>query len=185
MDDIPWRNKLQPARLMDTHTVPLMGGPDDPQIEHLIDLMKHHGEKGLWWPARLLFVLRDGLGKLFGWDSEERQSSIHPQSFYWKMTDEERSRCKLSPGGKEGPALILWNDDYSLCLEVLNETCQAFAVGFVRDRKAHLSVFVIETKWWSKYYLALIEPFRKYIVYPAGVRWLEQLWAKNWNVPSS
>jgi uncharacterized protein DUF2867 len=180
VEEIPWREKLSPARLMDTHLVHLEGGPDAPQIHHLEELLLKGDPSGLAWPARLLFSLRDWLGKVFAWDAKE-SPKIDIDSYYWKMTEQERVACHKEPGQREGPAVVLWNDRYSLCLEVLNATCHAFAVGFIRDRKAYLSVFVIETKWWSKYYLALIEPFRKYVVYPAGVKWVTKCWREKYN----
>lgn len=177
MEEIPWKDRLEPARFMDTHSVELMGGPEEPQIRHLVDLLTTQGERGLAWPARLLFSFRDGLGKLMGWDDEKGEAPADPCSYFWQMSDEEREECVTQAGSLEGPARLLWNDEVTLCVEVLNATCQAFAVGYIRDRRAYLSVFVIETKWWSKYYLALIEPFRRYIVYPALVTWLEKTWA--------
>lgn len=180
MMDIPWREKLVPARLMDTHSVYLEGGPADPQIQHLEDVLMNADRANLAWPARKLFELREFLGRLLGWDDEKSTPKISPDSYFWKMSDEERQRCVREPGRQEGPALILWNDRHSVCLEVLNATCQAFAVGYIENRSAHLSVFVIETRWWSKYYLALIEPFRKYIVYPAMVKWVSRVWRERY-----
>lgn len=181
MTEIPWRDNIAPARLMDTHEVPLVGGPDDPTIEDLERLLLSGEPTGLAWPARVLFLTRDWLGRLFGWDGEKEKPTVPKGSFYWKMSEEDKQASLRRPGDRLGPALILWNDPYSLCLEVLNATCQAFAVGYVRDRKAYLSVFVIETKWWSKYYLAAIEPFRKYIVYPAGVKWVRETWQRHYD----
>jgi hypothetical protein len=177
--DIPWRTKLAPARFMDTHSVTLEGGPEKLRLEELESLLRSRAGTGVSWPARALFFIREVLGRICGWDSPEQVARVAPESYFWRMSEEEKAACLRAPGERDGPALILWNDDSSVCLEVLNATCQAFAVAYLNGRQVHLSIFVIETKWWSKYYLALIEPFRKYIVYPALTKWVEKSWAES------
>ena len=164
---------------MDTHEVPLFGGPDDPKISDVEALFEEAKPGSIGGPVRFLFWLRDKLGLLFGWDEGKMVSDLNPSSFFWHLSEEDKAHCFREPGQRLGPATVLWNDEYSLCLEILNATCQAFAVTYIRDRKACLAVFVVETKWWSKYYLALIEPFRKFIVYPSTVRWLEKSWKER------
>lgn len=165
---------------MDTHSVSLVGGPAEPSLVLLKDVVEQAGAGGLAWPARFLFWLRESLGAAFGWDDGEGAKQPHPDSFYWKMSEEERLQWGFAkPGTFEGPGRVLWNDSTSVVLEVLNATCQAFAVGWVSEGQAHLAVFVIETKWWSRYYLALIEPFRRSLVYPALTRWLFRVWRSH------
>lgn len=173
--EIPWRERLRPARWMDTHTVELVGG-SSPDLAELEQMLRRRGEDGLAWPVRGLFWLRTLLGKLFGWDGEKKRSQPGPWSYFWKMSQADKDTCLRPPGTKEGPAVVLWNDPHRLVLEIYNATCHGFAVAWVEDHRAHLAVLVIETKWWSRYYLALIEPFRKYIAYPGMIRWVESSW---------
>lgn len=176
--DIPWQERLPEARYMDTHSAYLQGGPDTIDLAYMESLFGPHAQADLAWPARALIALREWLGTAVGWDKEKESASPPLDSYFWSMTEEEIASCLKAPGRTEGPARILWNDEKSLVAEVLNATCQAFAVAWLEEREARISVFVIETKWWSKYYLALIEPFRKWIVYPALVKWIEDGWRK-------
>ena len=174
--DIPWQELLQPARYMDTHSAHLQGGPNSIDIAYMESLFGPHAQAGLAWPARALITVREWLGSAFGWDKGKEAASPPLDSYFWRMSESEIASCPKTPGRTEGPARILWNDEKSLVAEILNATCQAFAVAWLDDREARISVFVIETKWWSKYYLGLIEPFRKWIVYPALIKWIESGW---------
>ncbi len=173
---IAWQDKLKPARFMDSHYLELNTGPMPIDLRYLEEFMLSTQSSGLPFPVKALFSLRHVLGRLFGWDDAQDDSRPESSSYYWRMTELERHQCFIEPGQRSGPARRLWNDETSAVFEVNNATCQAFAVVALQGKLASLSVFVIETKWWSKYYLALIEPFRKYLVYPLSARWLNSKW---------
>ena len=173
---IAWQDKLKPARFMDSHQLELHPGPEHLDLRYLEEFLRSTQSSGFPLPVRALFGLRHVLGQLFGWDDSQVDSRPESSSYFWRMTELERHQCFIEPGQRSGPARRLWNDETSAVFEVNNATCQAFAVVELHGKLASLSVFVIETKWWSKYYLALIEPFRKYLVYPLSARWLNSKW---------
>jgi hypothetical protein len=164
---------------MDTHTLVLEGGPeflDFPYLESFVDSLQG---QGLPFPVRALIALRERMGQLLGWDGAPGARHPEPTSYYWRMSEEEQRSCWIEPGHRHGPARRLWNDRFSSVFEISNSTCQAFAVVWIEGRQASLSIFVLETQWWSKYYLWLIEPFRRYLVYPLSERWLQKKWCQS------
>ena len=161
---------------MDTHTIELPGRRADQDLPFVENVFRRSGGRGMAWPAKFLVGLRQFLGLVFALDKEKTGKLPPEGSYYWHMTDAEIEECLRTPGQSQGPTRLLWNDQESAVVEILNQTCQAFAVTWIEGEQGHLAVLVIETKWWSKYYLALIEPFRKYIVYPAMLTWAEKTW---------
>jgi hypothetical protein len=46
-------------------------------------------------------------------------------------------------------------------------------------------VYVLPLSWLTPFYMALIEPFRRYIVYPSLFRSLVRAWRKAYPVPAT
>jgi hypothetical protein len=87
--------------------------------------------------TRALFGLRMALGRLFGWD--RGSAGFVP---VYQEPEEQLSR-------------------------IANRTVTAFLHVSLVDRHPRLAVYVRPKGWLGRGYLRLIEPFRRWVVYPA------------------
>ena len=88
-------------------------------------------------PSRLLFALRRALGRLLGLD--RGSAGFVP---VYQEPEEQLSR-------------------------IANRTVTAFLHVSLVDRHPRLAVYVRPNGWLGRGYLGLIEPFRRWVVYPA------------------
>ena len=88
-------------------------------------------------PARALFGVRMALGRVFGLD--RGSAGFVP---VYQEPDEQLSR-------------------------IANRTVTAFLHVSLVDRRPRLAVYVRPNGWLGRGYLRLIEPFRRWVVYPA------------------
>jgi hypothetical protein len=88
-------------------------------------------------PARVLFGLRVALGRVFGLD---------------------RGSAGFVP---------VYEEPDELLSRIANRTVTAFLHLSLVDRHPRLAVYVRPNGWPGRVYLRLIEPFRRWVVYPA------------------
>jgi hypothetical protein len=130
--------------------------------------------------VRGLFALRRALGRLFGWD-DERYDAL-PESFVHRLTDEDRARSLVLPGAREGPFRVLYLFPNESVAEIHNATVHAFVATALRARTGgyvlYWAIYVKPVGALTRVYMALIDPFRRFIVYPALIRGMEAAWLR-------
>jgi hypothetical protein len=129
-------------------------------------------------PVRALFALRWFLGRLFGWDAPRHQ---HPETSYLhRLSDEMKGRSRVAPGSPDGPFRLLYLFDRESLAEIENATVHAFLSAALietdRGYRLYWAVYVKPVSWLTPFYMTLIEPFRRFIVYPTLLRRLRQAW---------
>lgn len=129
--------------------------------------------------ARGLFALRALLGRLFGWDEERAdRSSV---SFEARLTDDDRRRTLEPPGKADGPFRVLYVFPNEALSEVINRTVHAFlCVALVPNAEGYSfywAVYVRPVGPFTPIYMALIDPFRRWVVYPSILRRIQRAWA--------
>ena len=109
-------------------------------------------------------------------------------SYVHRLTDEDRSRQVDLPGLVD-ENIVPFQQVYSFAdealLEVENATghhllhlsLEQAPGGYV----AYWAVYVRNTSWLTTVYMALIDPFRRFLVYPAIVRFLEKAWKARYS----
>ena len=136
-------------------------------------------------PVRALFALRWALGRVFGWDEEPADTD--DWSYRSRLTDEDIDRSTVATGTKDGPFTLLYVLENEALSEIRNSTVHAFlvtAVAPVSERTAdghyfYMAVYVKPVSGWTAAYMALIDPFRRWIVYPELLRRLERRWLQG------
>ena len=107
--------------------------------------------------VRGLFRLRGRLGALFGWD---REPSSPP------------------PGERDGPFSVLYVTDREAASEIRNATVHAFSVLALERRsegwRLYWAIYVRPVGRITGLYMALIDPFRRWLIYPAILRSAER-----------
>lgn len=142
-------------------------------------------------PTRLLWRLRDGLGRLFdlgriGTPADPDAAGGLPIPGTDETTLEDRlpddlrgTACGMRFGSL--PFVPLYRTDDEFAAEISNETVHAAMHLAWADRgegrhQAQMAVYVKPRGAFGKGYMAAIKPFRHWIVYPALMRQVERQW---------
>jgi Protein of unknown function (DUF2867) len=140
---------LRGARLRDVSVVDLPGGGEGrtaTEVRALLEVARQA------YPARVraLIALRRMLGKALRWDAAAR------------------------------PLRLAFAFPHELILEADNATVRAFACLALRPQaggyRLYLAVYTENVSWFTPLYMTLIEPFRRFVVYPAMLKNLREAW---------
>jgi Protein of unknown function (DUF2867) len=128
--------------------------------------------------VRALLNIRLFVGRLLGWD-RERDAPVR-ETFATRLTPADRSRSLAPAGTREGLFRIVYRFENEQLLEVINRTSHAAALSaLVETRDAYrfyFGVYVRSVGPLTPVYMALIDPFRKLIVYPSLLRSVRTTW---------
>ena len=127
--------------------------------------------------ANALYGVRRLLGRMFGWD----RGQIRPgESLLPRLSEGDYRDSEITPGTPDGAFLIL----YQFPNEALSETLNAAVHGWVCTALARTAagyrlywgVYVLPVSWLTRPYLIAIEPFRRFVLYPAMLRRIRRAW---------
>ena len=130
--------------------------------------------------VRALFALRFALGRAFGWDRPPPDALA--DSYLHRLRDDDRSRSLVAPGTTRGPFRTLYVFADESVAEARNATVHAFLVMALRARaggyRLHWAIYVKPVGRLTGIYMAVIDPFRRFIVYPALIRRTQAAWTR-------
>ena len=130
--------------------------------------------------VRFLFALRFSLGRTFGWDRVPPEAS--QKSFLHQLTTTDRESSLVTPGTREGPFQILFVSQRESVAEVRNATVHGFSVFALVERstdyRLYWAIYVLPVGLITSWYMRLIDPFRRVIIYPALLRHIEAVWSQ-------
>jgi hypothetical protein len=125
--------------------------------------------------ARLL------VGQLLGWDREPVATAW--ESFATRMTTADRSRSLVPAGTREGLFRVVYRFENEQLLELINRTAHAAALSALVETanayRFYFGVYVHSVSRFTPIYMALIDPFRKLVVYPSLLRTVRAKWNKT------
>jgi len=132
--------------------------------------------------ARALFALRLWLGRVFGWD---RPRHAPPQTSYLsRVPTTLQARSVVQPGTIERGFRLLYLIEHESLAEIRNATVHAFLCAALCERRGgyrlYWAVYVKPSSWLTPVYMALIEPFRRFIVYPAMLGRVRRAWTARY-----
>jgi Protein of unknown function (DUF2867) len=127
--------------------------------------------------ANALYGVRHVLGRVFDWD---RVPMRPEESLLSRLSERDRRDSEITPGTPDGPFLLL----YQFPGEALSETRNATVHGYVCTALARTAtgyrlywgVYVLPVSRLTRPYLIAIEPFRRFILYPAMLRRIRRAW---------
>ena len=135
----------------------------------LVNRQRPRGASGL------LFALRRFLGRVFGWDA--------PSAGPWysdRLSDVQRRRSLAPPGSSDGPFRLVYALERESLSELRNATVHAAVCMALVPRtggyRFYFGVYVEAVSRFTPLYMAAIEPFRRFIVYPAMLAQLRAAW---------
>jgi hypothetical protein len=131
-------------------------------------------------PTRALIRLRFLAGQMFGWDSE---SSETPQGlFAERLTTQDRARSTVLAGTREGIFRVVYSFENEMLLELINRTVHAAALSALaktpKGYRFYFAIYVRKRGWFTPVYMAAIDPFRRWVIYPAILRQIESDWTE-------
>jgi hypothetical protein len=167
---------LRDVPLYDVSVVDLPDGGDGRRLTDVLYLQATTPRSPV---ERALYGLRHGLGRAFGWD----EVRLLPQdSLVSRLSEADRRNSETPPGTPDGAFQVV----YRFRNEQLSETRNATVRGYVclalapgsSGYRFYFAVYVIPVSWLTRPYLALIEPFRRFLLYPAMLRRIHNAWQR-------
>jgi hypothetical protein len=131
--------------------------------------------------ARALIRLRLFLGRIFRLEAEPKDARV--ASFESRLSPEDRARSLAEPGTQEGLFRVVYRFENEQLVELQNRTVHAAALSALAEtpngHRFYFAVYVRPTSWITPIYMALIDPFRKWLIYPAMLKSIRAAWDQN------
>jgi len=143
---------------------------------------------GLPLVARALFRLRLFLGRILHLDAEPRDAST--SAFANRLTAEDRARSSVAARTSQGMFRTVYQFENEQLVEIQNSTVHGAALTALSETagsyRLYFAVYVRRKSWITPYYMALIDPFRKWVIYPAMLKKIRATWDQSiWPVGSA
>jgi len=171
---------LRDVPLHDVWAIPLDGGGPGRSIQDARAIL--FGDRPPNFAVRGLFTLRSALGRAFGWDDERHDPPSG--SYVNRLAEADRSQSQVAPGTREGPFRVLYVLGEEALSELRNATVHAFLALALTPSAGgytlYLAIYVKPVSRLTPLYMALIDPFRRLIVYPALGRHAQQRWSRTY-----
>ena len=131
--------------------------------------------------VRALLNIRLFVGRLLGWDREPDATAW--ETFATRMTSADRSRSLAPAGTREGLFRVVYRFENEQLLELINRTAHAAALSALVETanayRFYFGVYVRSVSRFTLIYMALIDPFRKLVVYPSLLRTVRAKWNRT------
>ncbi len=136
--------------------------------------------------VRMLFGLRLLLGRVFGWD--RGAAVVAPDSYLHRLDGDLRARSLCAPGTSDGPFCLLYLLEDESLSELRNATVHAFLATALRPTSSgyrlYWAVYVRPVSRLTGLYMAIIEPFRRLVVYPSILGRIRGAWQRRYSSPT-
>jgi len=127
----------------------------------------------LWW--------RHLLGRVFGWDDVRMETKY---SLAGLLSERDRSESEVPAGTPDGPFRVLYRFRNEQLSEIRNATVQGYVctalIPIATGYRLFLAVYVLPVSWLTRPYLIAIEPFRRFLLYPAMLRRIRRAWLRKY-----
>jgi hypothetical protein len=131
--------------------------------------------------VRALLDIRLLVGRLLGWDREPAATAW--ETFAKRLTEADRSRSLTPPSTRDGLFCVVYRFENEQLLELINRTAHAAALSALVETtngyRFYFGVYVRSVSHFTPIYMALIDPFRKLVVYPSLLRSVRAKWNKT------
>ena len=122
--------------------------------------------------------IRFFVGRLFGWDRDPAPTAW--KTFATRLTDTDVSRSLAAAGTRDGFFRVVYRFENEQLVELINRTAHAAALSALVETptayRFYFGVYVRSVSRITPFYMALIDPFRKLIVYPSLLHGIRARW---------
>jgi len=170
---------LRAVPLHDVTAVDLPGGGAGRSVADIRALQSAAG------PSRTVsafFGVRRLLGRALGWD----RVPMRPEdSLLPRLSERDRRDSEIAPGTRDGPFRLLYQFPREALSEIRNATVQGYVCVALAPTETgyrlYWAVYVFPVSWLTRPYLFVIEPFRRFIVYPAMLGRIRRAWIARYH----
>jgi hypothetical protein len=131
--------------------------------------------------VRALLNIRFFVGRLLGWDREPAATAW--ETFATRLTTADLSKSLAPAGTREGRFRVVYRFENEQLLEVINRTAHAAALSALVETahgyRFYFGIYVRSVSRFTPVYMALIDPFRKLVVYPSLLRAVRATWNQS------
>jgi hypothetical protein len=128
--------------------------------------------------VRVLLNIRLFVGRLLGWDREPAATAC--ETFAARLTTADRSKSLAPAGTRDGLFRVVYRFENEQLLELINRTAHAAVLNTLVETadgyRFYFGVYVRSVGRFTPIYMALIDPFRKLVVYPSLLRTVSASW---------
>jgi hypothetical protein len=135
----------------------------------------------LFTPSTLVRMLPDirlFVGRLFGWDREPAATAW--RTFATRLTDTDQSRSLAAAGTRDRFFRVVYRFENEQLVELINRTAHAAALSTLVETatayRFYLGVYIRSVSRFTPFYMVVIDPFRKLIVYPSLLHGVRARW---------
>jgi len=168
--DLPLRvhSFLKDVPLHDVWVVDLPGGHNGITLWDFRNDVKTRGLKTIPTGTKFLLGLRLLMGRIFRLDAQTSARKL--ASYVRFLPENDRGRSLVPPGSKEAFFDVVYSFENETLLEVVNATVHAFSsqalARALGGYRLYWAIYVKPVGRVTRTYMALIDPFRRWIVYP-------------------
>lgn len=177
---------LADVPLRDVTAIDLPGGGDGRTVSDVQALLRAAPRVATPAAVRALLAVRFAVGRLLGWDSAAHADPR--SSFVPRVGAALRARSRVPPGTMQGPFTMLYVLEGESLAEARNATVHAFLCAALERTASgyryYWGVYVAPVSWFTPVYMALIEPFRRLVVYPSLFRGIRRAWIDRYGAVS-
>jgi hypothetical protein len=178
--DLRCHTLLHDVPLHDVWEIALAGGGAGRTMQDALRVAAPGQTRPRSLAVRALFTLRVALGRAFRWDVPRPDALA--ESYVHRLADEDRVRSLVTPGTARGPFRTVYLFEHEALLEARNATVHAFLAMALRPAidgyTLYWAVYVKPVGRLTAIYMAVIDPFRRFIVYPRLIRERQAAWAR-------
>ena len=106
------------------------------------------------------------------------------RSYRHRLTEDLKAQSLVPPGTPDSFFQVLYVLPHEALNEVQNATVHAFLTLALEERtdgyRLYWGVYIKPVSWITPVYMALINPFRRWIVYPTLLKRLQHAWMKRY-----
>jgi hypothetical protein len=186
--DLPLRvhSLLRDVPLHDVWVVDLPGGREGITLQEFRSRGGGGSKEDVPFAAKALLQFRFFLGRIFRLDTPRPQDKS--ASYVRLLTEADRIGSIVPPGSKDGYFDVVYVFQNEMLLEIINATVHAFSAQTLAQTSAgyrlYWAIYVKPASSLTPAYIALIDPFRRWIVYPQILRKLREQWLRLYAEPS-
>ena len=182
--DLRVHSFLADVPLHDVTVLRLHGGGAGRTVLDFQALFSADSLQGANFVVAALFEFRSVMGGLFRWEELDMQPA---QSAYLdRLTGDDRARSLVPPGNDHdiSPLTVVYAFEHESLYQLRNATGHHFLAFAIEPSDVgytlYWAVYVKRTSLLTPLYMGLIDPLRRFLVYPSIVKTLERAWEKEY-----
>lgn len=156
-------------------------GPASPTMENLALAFRHKAYRGVTPAIVALGAMRGAAGRLLGWDAPRWANP--DGSFLLRLTALDCRRSTTRPGTSMGIWRVLYAFPREGLVETLNATVHVAVAGAIGEApegpRLFLAFRVREVNWTTRFYMRLIDPSRRFFIYPFLLKQFAHTWERG------